>query len=401
MMSGKKPSDKLVDRIGQFTTIPNSVIELWSELGMDAMGLFMYFRYRSDKNDSCWPSYDCMQKDTGLSRQRISDALKVLEEKGLLERERRFSNSTVYIIKLPLIGAEKADPSPLPKRKRGRSSLAKSATKRISISRTGRLMRKRPLVAQVDCSSNTGRLPLVAQVDTNQIHINQIHINQIKNMGAEAPVQDSSKEKNPLEQKTDPQKESIVKNQSAYDALLKFERDHPKGGLDLSSFPEDTRLVIGKVCELWKLKPPSKNGKKGGEYSLWIQDARQLSDACGEYGVSVLEAVFRAWRASFKAGIPPFTVGRPGALIKMARAKGGEFRSGLLHLPGTEQSDEEGFDAEIHEEMVRGRERNRLLAASARNMIPETRNTDDELDYDPEIRAEMIRGRELRKLETV
>jgi len=132
---------KLSDKIGKFTTIPNSVIKIGGQLGTDALVLFMVLRYHSDDNDVSFPSYDTIQQESGLIRRKIAQAIRQLEHFQLLERKRRFGNSTLYILKLP------------------------------SISNTGGLMEDAPLVTQVDAISNTGGLSLVTQVDTNKTQL--------------------------------------------------------------------------------------------------------------------------------------------------------------------------------------------------------------------------------------
>ncbi len=88
--------------------------------------------------------------------------------------------------------------------------------------------------------------------------------------------------------------------------------------VDLAEYPEDTREILEEFCNLWGVKPPRK--KKGGEYALWIRDARDLLDACGEFGKELLDDVFQDWRDN------PFMVGRPGSLLKAARAMSGKKR---------------------------------------------------------------------------
>jgi hypothetical protein len=126
---------KLVDRIGQFTTIPNSVIQLWPKIGVDGMTLFVYLRYRTNsQTETAFPSLDTIQKDTSMPRKRIVKAARKLEEVGLVERQRRFSASTIYTLKLP---------------------------ESIAISADVELM-KPPISADVE-------LPLVPHMHTNQI----------------------------------------------------------------------------------------------------------------------------------------------------------------------------------------------------------------------------------------
>lgn len=101
---------KLVDRIGQFTTIPNSVIQLWPNIGIEGMCLFVYLRYRTNSTtETAFPSYETIENDTGLNRHQIARAIRKLESAGLVERKRRFSASTIYTLKMPdVISAESA-----------------------------------------------------------------------------------------------------------------------------------------------------------------------------------------------------------------------------------------------------------------------------------------------------
>src|SRR3990172_10417826 len=94
---------KLVDRIGQFTTIPNTVIKLWPTVGLDAFALFVCLRYHSDEHDESFPSYDTITQETSMTRRRIAKAIRVLEASGLLARKKRFGQSTVYVLKMPSI----------------------------------------------------------------------------------------------------------------------------------------------------------------------------------------------------------------------------------------------------------------------------------------------------------
>lgn len=95
---------KLHDKIGSFTIIPNSVVKLWSVIGLDAMGLFVYMRYRTNtQTGDAFPGYDLIQKETGIGRRRIAKAIRVLELHHLLERKKRFGKSTIYTLTLPRV----------------------------------------------------------------------------------------------------------------------------------------------------------------------------------------------------------------------------------------------------------------------------------------------------------
>lgn len=95
---------KLHDKIGSFTAVPNSVIQLWPVIGLDAFGLFTYLRFRTNsQSGDAFPSYDLIQAETGIGRRRIAKAIRVLEDHHLLERKKRFSQATIYTLTLPPI----------------------------------------------------------------------------------------------------------------------------------------------------------------------------------------------------------------------------------------------------------------------------------------------------------
>src|SRR3990167_8433804 len=95
---------RLFDKIGAFTTVPNSIIKMWPDLGGDAMQLVLYLRYRTNsETEIAFPSYDTIQRDTTLTRRRIAKAIRALEVLNLVERKRRFGGSTIYTLQLPLV----------------------------------------------------------------------------------------------------------------------------------------------------------------------------------------------------------------------------------------------------------------------------------------------------------
>lgn len=147
---------KLTDRIGTFTAFPNSVIKLWPAIGVDGISLFLYLRYRTNsETEIAFPSYDTIKKDTTISRNRIAKAIRALESAGVMERKRRFGNSTIYTLKTP-------------------------------ISPTAGLMEDSPLVPQQDDSSPVAGRSLVPQRATNKNDLNKIKVNK-KELGADKP----------------------------------------------------------------------------------------------------------------------------------------------------------------------------------------------------------------------
>ena len=92
----------------------------------------------------------------------------------------------------------------------------------------------------------------------------------------------------------------------------------------MSGWPEDVREIVAEVSELWYLHPPTTKKSK----AYWIQSARELVDACGEFGVTAI----REYRRDFEhhmdqhSGIAPHVVEGPNSLVKMVRDKAGKMR---------------------------------------------------------------------------
>ena len=125
--------------------------------------------------------------------------------------------------------------------------------------------------------------------------------------------------------------EPVIKNQRAYDALQRGLAQHgANGGIDVGGYPEDTVDTILKVCKLWNLKPPAMKKSK----AYWIQSARELREACGEFGVFAIEQVRLDFEKVMEknmvagiGGVAPYIVEGPNSLVKVTRAKAGELRS--------------------------------------------------------------------------
>jgi len=94
--------DTLYDELGQFTAIPEKIIEMIPHIGSDAALLYLYFRYRTNKErGAAWPGYKTMEKDLGWGRHKISENIQKLENNGLIERKKRYGASTIYYLKRP------------------------------------------------------------------------------------------------------------------------------------------------------------------------------------------------------------------------------------------------------------------------------------------------------------
>jgi len=107
---------------------------------------------------------------------------------------------------------------------------------------------------------------------------------------------------------------------------------------DLADYPEDVRPTIQAVAEYFKLRPPTT--KKGKGY--WIMQARELIDACGEWGTRAIQEYRQDFEVYMEGhqGLAPHTVEGPGSLVKVVRAKSGLMR-GDSNKDTSEMSDRE------------------------------------------------------------
>jgi len=130
------------------------------------------------------------------------------------------------------------------------------------------------------------------------------------------------------------------KAQGAMSALEAHEsKEHT---VDVSAFPEDVADVINNICTMWLITPPYR--KKGGEYGRWIECARDILDACGEFDVKdILHRVHTDYSMSTAEnnGKVPYIVSGPCQLIKVCRAKSGQLRGEQVYDTGIRRNENE------------------------------------------------------------
>lgn len=93
---------RLVDKLGEFTIIPNSFIK--QRHSSAAFTLFVVLRYHINvkrDDEDVFPSYVTLRDETGLSFTTIAKALKELMADGWVRRRKRFGTSTVYTLEYP------------------------------------------------------------------------------------------------------------------------------------------------------------------------------------------------------------------------------------------------------------------------------------------------------------
>jgi hypothetical protein len=167
-------SYRLTDELGQFTAIPERVVEMIPEIGSDAALMYLYLRYRTNaKRGQAWPGYKRMRKDLTWGRTRIHNAIKALEEHALLDRQQRFGQSTIYMLKRPPdVGVE---------------------TEGTPISPIVGLIEESAISPNLGLHSSHSGTPLVPKRDLNQIKFNQNESNQTQIK--ELPLSNNEKRK--------------------------------------------------------------------------------------------------------------------------------------------------------------------------------------------------------------
>ena len=92
--------------------MPNWAIEMGKEIGTDGLVLLLALRYHSGENKMIFPAYTLLEEHTGLNRHRIAKAIRKLEELKIIERQKRFGQSTIYRLKNLLSPTSSADSAP-------------------------------------------------------------------------------------------------------------------------------------------------------------------------------------------------------------------------------------------------------------------------------------------------
>ncbi len=125
-----------------------------------------------------------------------------------------------------------------------------------------------------------------------------------------------------------------------------FRREVPPRGQtpDLSHWPEDVRVAVREVAEVFNLRPPMRGRRSGGPFALWIVAARELEDACRPHGVrKVLEAVQRDVTLALHRG-RGITIAGPQSLLNLARAKAADLSRPSALVPWDDGGDDGGDD---------------------------------------------------------
>jgi len=264
--------------------------------------------FANNDGENTWPSIDTIMEYTSLNERTIQRNIKRMMVKGLLIRDGRGPRGTNRY-KINRSAVESYVPEVKPEAEE-EGAYSHSGTTPGALDH--------PQGGGTE-STRGGALPPVGGALSPQKGgarppeplINQEHINRQEPLSA-GEAQSAS-----------PRRTDATKRGDYLDGMRAYQAKTPNDAA-ISEYPEDVKPIIQEFCRLWHLTPPRKGGRNGGEYALWISDARFLAQACGEYGLEALQRVYADWEASRDR----FTVGRPGALIRTTRARVGLMRAG-------------------------------------------------------------------------
>lgn len=237
---------------------------------------------------------------TQLSRQTIINALGELIKYKLVTVLNPGDAATQLAAEYSLnLDMDSADLQGLADRKRKKKVSDTSRTSKARASLSDRLgvaglSDRPPLVCPTDNTWSVG------QTDKLTVNIQT----QDTDSGAKAPAEEDEGANNK-------NRGGIPEKPDILDGILEYAGKAP--AIDAGDYPEDIKRVIIAFCESWNIKPPTKDGKRGGEFALWISDGRYLREALGEFGTGLLPEVKKEWDKA------PFVTGRPGAIIKITR----------------------------------------------------------------------------------
>jgi hypothetical protein len=96
-------------------------------------------------------------------------------------------------------------------------------------------------------------------------------------------------------------------------------------------FPERIRPVVEKMEEAWNFKPPMRKGKQVG---FWIQSCDSILEACGEYGMSLLDELRQTWEEGLNThnGLAPYPINGPQSLVNAVQGFAASKRRGERYI---------------------------------------------------------------------
>lgn len=88
--------------------IENKLIDR-TDLSFEEKAMYMILARFTDKDGKCFPSIEKLSESIGKNKRTVIRYIKKLEEKGLIEKKRRFNQTNVYYLKNVALNSDKLD----------------------------------------------------------------------------------------------------------------------------------------------------------------------------------------------------------------------------------------------------------------------------------------------------
>lgn len=88
--------------------IENELIDR-TDLSFEEKAMYMILARFTDKDGKCFPSIEKLSESIGKNKRTVIRYIKKLEEKGLIEKKRRFNQTNVYYLKNVALNSDKLD----------------------------------------------------------------------------------------------------------------------------------------------------------------------------------------------------------------------------------------------------------------------------------------------------
>lgn len=261
------------------------------------LGVFMCLALHSDEKGHSFPGYDLISKETGYNRSTIAQALDVLcdlkiDGHRILMRYREhdtkgmFEGSNHYLIF--------------------------------------------PTLEELTQDSPKLHFPTVDK-NSPELDFPQLGFSTVGKIRLEVkPVvklnQDLSKSTEVI---SDPEIKPPEKKKGDWlDVLMKYGTPPDQKTGVLNEYPVDVQPFLSKFLELFPFENnevPTK--KQTSQKGFWIQGLREVQRACAEYGIGILDDVFKDWQKS------RYVISHPGALTRAVTGKVIEKRTKKVDPP--------------------------------------------------------------------
>lgn len=261
----------LTDVVGWTPVIDSVAIDV----GITGAVIFgKIWRFCQMADGECWASQERIASELGISRHTVLDAIKSLVAKGYIEE-------------------------------------VESTQRRTNTYRdTGKAGIKISLTAGNDlCKNLTDTCEESEQIPVQNLNTKIVLRNNVRE-GDSQPIRRTAEDVKAMTRQ----------------ALINHAERVKSGAKETEYFPADVVGIIGRVCELWQLTPPV---RKDNRFAFWIKSARELKEACAEFGVGLIDRVHREWLDS------QYMVSSPASLINTAAAAAaGERREKTASVAG-------------------------------------------------------------------